>query len=379
MRLALITQDFPPKVGGIQTYSYELAKRFENECDTFCVVAPKTKDADECDRAFTFPVKRISSTEPLLGWLSIPFLPDYLRSQGIDTVFHTLWSTLPVSVYMKRRGIIEHIYLAAHGRELLFNPFRDNSFLWEWYERYRRKMLSYVDHFFPVSEYTAELLKKKGVPKENIKVVINGTDPQRFYPMEDDLRQELKVQHNKILLTTTRLVSRKGVDTVIKALPEIIKYHPDVVYLIVGEGDHKFHLEQLVEEMELQHVVRFIGKIPYEDLIRYYNTCDVFVMPSKTEHPDVEGFGLVFLEANACGKPVIGSMSGGIPDAINHEQTGLLVEEQNHDELAKAVNRLFGDPEFAKELGQKGRERVIKEANWDQAASHILNKIAENG
>lgn len=377
MRLALITQDFPPKVGGIQTYSFELAKRFENKCDTFCVVAPKTKGTDESDRSFSFPVKRMASTGPLLGWLSLPFLPKEFRSKKIDTVFHTLWTTLPVSVYMKKRGIIDHIYLAAHGRELLFNPFSDESFLGRWYERYRRKMLSYVTHFFPVSDYTARLLEKNGIPKDKIKVVINGTDPQRFYPKEDELRQELKLSHKKILLTITRLVSRKGVDTVIKAMPEIMRSHPDVVYLIVGDGPHKVHLEQLVEEMELQQAVRFIGKIPYEELIRYYNLCDVFVMPSKTELPDVEGFGLVFLEANACGKPVIGSRSGGIPDAINHEQTGLLVDEQDHNELAKAVNRIFGNPEFAKELGQNGRERVIKEANWDQAALHILNKMAE--
>lgn len=376
MRLALITQDFPPKVGGIQTYAMELAKRFENNCEVFFVVAPKTKAASRTDQSFSFPVKRIYSTEPLLGWLSFPVLPGYVKSQNIDTVFHTQWTSLPVSVFMKKLGIIQRIYLAVHGRELLLNPFGEHSFSGKLYARYRKKILKHVDHFFPVSDYTAELLMQEGINPEKIEVVINGTDPQRFYPTNDHLREELELQQKKVLLTTTRLVSRKGVDTVIKALPEIIKDYPDVVYLVVGEGEFKPQLKDLVENLDLREFVRFEGKVPYADLIKYYNTCDIFIMPSKTERPDVEGFGLVFLEANACEKPVIGSKSGGIPSAVIHEQTGLLVEEQNPHELAQAVKRLLNNPEFARELGKKGRNRVLKEANWDRAASKIMNKMA---
>lgn len=378
MRIALITQDFPPKVGGIQTYAMELAKRFQDQCDTFCVVAPKNKAASDSDALFSFPVKRIPSSEPLLGWLSLPALPGYLKSEQIITVFHTQWMTLPVSVYMKKRGIIDNIFLAVHGREVLFNPFEKNTFFWKVYARYRNSMLSYVDHFFPVSNYTASLLTEEGIDPQKIEVVPNGTDPERFYPMDEHVREELQLQQKKILLTTTRLVSRKGVDTVIKALPEIIKEHPEIVYLVVGEGDFEPQLKELVNKLNLREFVRFIGKIPYDDLIKYYNSCDVFIMPSKTEIPDVEGFGLVFLEANACAKPVIGSKAGGIPDAVIHEQTGLLVEEQNPGELAQAVKRLLRNPEFARELGKKGRKRVLEEANWDRVASNILSKIANS-
>lgn len=377
MRLALITQDFPPKVGGIQTYAMELAKRFNNNCEAFCVVAPNTEDASKTDATFPFFVKRITSTEPLLGWLSLPVLPGYLKSQNINTVFHAQWTSLPVSVFMKKLGIIQYIFVAVHGRELLFNPLGKNTLFGKVYARYRNRMLSYVDHFFPVSNYTASLLTERGIDPQKIEVVPNGTDPEHFYPMDDNLREELGLQNKKILLTTTRLVSRKGVDTVIKALPEVIKEHPEVVYLVVGDGEFKPQLVELVEELRLQDYVRFEGKVPHEDLIKYYNTCDIFLMPSKTEIPDVEGFGLVFLEANACEKPVIGSKAGGIPDAVIHEQTGLLVEEQNPEELAQAVKRLLKNPEFARELGEKGRQRVLDVANWDRAASNILSKMGE--
>jgi phosphatidylinositol alpha-1,6-mannosyltransferase len=256
---------------------------------------------------------------------------------------------------------VNHIYLAAHARELLFNPFREGSVIGKGYSWYRKRILKYVDYFFPVSTYTADLLEEKGVDPYKIDVVINGTDPDLFYPKEEvDLRRELKLEGKKVLLTITRLVSRKGIDTVLASLPSVIEKYPDIIYLVVGDGDYKEALKDIVDRYNLGNYVRFTGKIPHKNLISYYNLCDVFVMPSKTELPDVEGFGLVFLEANACGKPVIGSKSGGIPSAIKHKETGLLVEEQNPEELKNAIFTLLDNPEFSKELGKKGRERVLE-------------------
>lgn len=373
MRLALITQDFIPKTGGIQTYAMELAKRFQSQCDLFYLIAPKIEGSYESDKYLSFKIKRIQSTEPFLGWKSLPSLPPLLKKNNIDTIFHTQWTTLPVSVYMKKMGIIKNIYLAAHGRELLFNPFGQHGFLSGLYTQYQKWLLKQVDHFFPVSNYTAQLLKEMGIDEEKTDVVINGTDPSIFYPLEDDFRSELHLEHKKILLTITRLVSRKGVNTVLKALPEIIKKHPNIFYLIAGEGEYESDLKQIADNLGLNEFVKFVGRIADDDLIRYYNVCDIFVMPAKTELPDVEGFGLVFLEANACGKPVLGSASGGIPDAILDEETGLLIEEQNPQALAGAVNRLLENPEWTRRLGKNGRKRIVNEANWDQTASTIMN------
>ncbi|SMO32244.1 glycosyltransferase family 4 protein [Gracilimonas mengyeensis] len=372
MRLALITQDFTPKIGGIQTYALELAKRFNKKCDFFCVIAPDVPGAAEVDEKLPFPVKRIKTPEPWLGWAGIPEIPLYIYHHSIDRIFHTQWNTLPVSLMMKKTGLINHIYVAAHARELLFNPVKGSVF-GGGYAKYRQKMLSKADYFFPVSEFTAGLLQNEGILSEQIQVVTNGTDPEEFYPLKsDDLKKELGIENRKILLTITRLVSRKGIDTVLKAMPIIVEDHPELLYMIVGEGEQRPQLEQLVDELNLHDHVHFTGKIPHTKLNGYYNSCDVFVMPSKTELPDVEGFGLVFLEANACGKPVIGSYSGGIPSAIIHEETGLMVEQENPKELAAAVNHLLNNPDLAEKLGQQGRQRVVEEANWNRAAERII-------
>ena len=376
MRLAFITQDFAPKVGGIETYSLELSKRFQDLCEFYCVIAPQKEGAAEVDKKLPFHVKRIFSSEPLLGWFSFLNLPAYIRSKRIDTVFHAQWTTLPVSVFLKKAGIIDSIFVASHARELLFNPFKSNGFASDLYVKYRKALLKYVDVFFPVSEYTAGLLQEEGISGHKIEVVINGTDPDSFYPMNTEkCKQELGLKDKKVLLTITRLVSRKGVDTVLKALPQLTKIYPDLIYMIVGEGQDREALEQLVQHLGLDDFVEFTGRVPYENLIKYYNACDVFVMPSKTEAPDVEGFGIVFLEANACKKPVVGSRSGGIPSAVLDEQTGLLVEEQNPEELATAIKRLFDEPELASRLGENGRDRILKEANWDAVSERIFSKI----
>ncbi len=206
----------------------------------------------------------------------------------------------------------------------------------------------------------------------------NGTDPNIFYPKDvRNLKQKLGLGKNKILLTITRLVRRKGIDRVIKALSNVVEKHPDLVYMIVGDGPEKEYLNGLVSQNKLEKYVYFRGKVPYSELNDYYNLCDVFVMPSRTIEPDVEGFGIVFLEAGACSKPVIGTFSGGIPDAIAHGKTGLLVEETDINQLSEAILRLFDDEELAARLGKEGRKRILEKSNWDVIAEKMFLKISE--
>jgi phosphatidylinositol alpha-1,6-mannosyltransferase len=215
------------------------------------------------------------------------------------------------------------------------------------------------------------------VPAGRIQVIHNGTDPARFYPTDASvLRHDLGLSDRKVLLTISRLVPRKGIDTVLRSLPQIAQSVPNVYYLIGGDGPDRARLEALVEQLGVAHRVRFLGKIPYDDLVRYYNMADVFVMPSRENMPFVEGFGIVFLEANACGKPVVGARSGGIPDAVLNGKTGLLVEPDDEVELAQALIRLLTDEYLAAQLGQQGQQRVVQEANWDRVAERLYNRIA---
>lgn len=377
MRLLLVTQDFPPNTGGIETYSMELAKRFVNFAEDFAVMAPSHQNASQIDDTLPFPVYRIPVKNSLLP-LAAPFpVMYYMLEKRFDTALHAQWQTSGSSIFSKKMGYPKNIYVAAHARELLISPFNGDS---GWFSRKlhsrRKKMFAKIDGFFPVSNYTASLLHKEGIPKHKTHVVGNGTDPSVFKPIDTrDLAEELNVQNQKVILSICRLVPRKGLDLVIKAVAELVKKRKDIVYLIGGTGPDEKKLQSLVSEYELENHVRFLGRIPNHKMAAYYSLGDVFVMPARNEPPDVEGFGIVFLEANSCGTPVIGSKTGGIPDAVVHGETGFLIDNNNLEQLINYLEELLNNPELAHNMGAKGRERILEKATWDHVADSILSRM----
>lgn len=378
MNLALITQDFPPELGGIQTYSVELADRFAEKCNNFFVLAPDKPDAKNVDKKLSYPIYRISTPNPLLGIKGVPKTQKLFRKYNIDSVFHSQWQTLPISVYAEKRGLVDNIFSAVHARELVFNPFNSIPGARQLYEYYKRNMLSKVDFFFPVSTFMAHLLESHGIMKSRMNVIINGTNPDIFKPLDKQkAKKSIGIESSRILLSVSRLVSKKGIDTTLKAFSNVLAEYPDSHYVIVGEGEQYNELQALANKLNISNSVSFEGAIAHEDskLIDYYNACDVFVMPSKTEDGNIEGCPIVFLEASACGKPVIGTFSSGIPSAVLDGETGILVEERNPALLGKAIKKLFADKELAFEMGQKGRQRIENEANWDTVADKIFNSM----
>ncbi len=212
---------------------------------------------------------------------------------------------------------------------------------------------------------------KHGVPADRCVVVSNGTDPEHFRPTDATaLRRRLDLDGAFVVLFAGRLKRNKGVDTAILGMKQVCAACPNAVLVVVGEGDDKSRLQTLVEREGLQSSVRFSGKVAYSELPAYYSMADVFVTLSRHEPPAVEGFGLVFLEAGACETAVIGANSGGIPDAIVDEQTGLLVPPNDANAFAKAALRLVGDPELRKNLGLNARARILRENTW--SVSHDL-------
>ncbi len=161
----------------------------------------------------------------------------------------------------------------------------------------------------------------------------------------------------------------------IEALPIVQDRIPGVVYVIAGSGPELDSLQRLRKALRLEHSVFFIGRVASDELRSYYNTCDVFVLPAREAHEDVEGFGIVFLEAAACGKPSIGTRTGGIPDAIIDGKTGILVDPDAPDQLAEAVIKILREPELADLRGEGGLEHVRNTANWDMVASRLAEWI----
>jgi phosphatidylinositol alpha-1,6-mannosyltransferase len=174
-----------------------------------------------------------------------------------------------------------------------------------------------------------------------------------------------------VLLTVARLVPRKGHDTVIRALEKIVLASPETVYVIAGEGSERARLEALVAELGLAGNVRFAGLVPDTELADFYNLCDLFVHMNRNVNGDLEGFGIVFLEAAACGKPVIAGKSGGTYAAVADGGSGYLLEPEDHDALANTVLRLWSDPGEMRRLGEVGRARAT-EFDWDRSARKLL-------
>lgn len=373
MNLLLVSQDFPPSFGGIQTYSFELGRRLHDFWSMVEIIAPSDDGDSRIDDMLPGRVHRIDSRDDLLGLAILHRLPGMARRFRPDVALHVQWSTAMASLISRRlTGYPRRVVIAAHGRELLTEHVGGRL-----YSDIRRRILSASDLVIANSRYTADLVRDIGIEPERIRVANPGTDPDHFHPRDTtELAGRLGVAGRPVLFTSCRLVERKGVDTTLKALVRVIEEIPEVVYLIAGEGQERARLENLIGELGLGSHVQFLGRLRYHELPLYFSLADVFVMPARDESPDVEGFGIVFLEANACGTPVIGGRSGGVTDAVVDGETGLLVEPGDPDELASAIIRLLADPKFARSLAEAGRQRVIESANWSTCARLISAEIS---
>ncbi|WP_022835923.1 glycosyltransferase family 4 protein [Salisaeta longa] len=383
MRLLLVSQDFPPAVGGIQTYAVELAERLQAHGVDVTVVAPTAPKAAAIDAALSCTVRRLPVRPDLLVAPLLHRLPRWMRADPHDVVLHAQWQTVPASLVARRfTGAPSTILCAGHGRELLYNPYAQVPLLGRLYDAARRALVQRVDHAFPVSRYNARLMERLGVPRERLTVLHNGTDPALFAPTSTAaVRERLGLSADQpVVFTACRLVERKGVATVLRALPAVAAQHPSVQYLVAGDGPDRKRLQRLVHTLEVDRHVEFLGNIDYDQLPAYYSASNVFVMTPHEAPPQVEGFGIVFLEANACEVPVVGSQAGGIPDAVQDGKTGLLVPPEAPEPLAEAVNGLLANPARARQMGRYGRQRVVDELSWDAVAGRMhatITRVAE--
>lgn len=375
MRLVLVTQDFPPRRGGIQTYALELAKRLAARCQAFAVIAPKADGMEAVDRGFDFRVFRRGTSDTLVA-AAAPVLAELCLREGFERSLHAQWSTAPAALALRGMGRLRQVSVAAHGRELLLAPWRASLLAQRGYDGVRRKALCGADRVLAGSEYTASLAKDLGVRDERLVVTRYGTDPSRFHARDaSSLRERLGLVGRPVLLTIARLVERKGIDSVLAALPGVKRAVPEVAYVVVGDGPERERLGTLAREAGVADSVTFVGPVADDELPLWYSLGDVFVMPSRSEPPDVEGFGIVFLEAGACERPVVAARAGGVPDAVADGISGLLVTPGDTGELADKLCELLLDPQRAAELGRRGRERVLSELNWDRITERTLEAL----
>ncbi len=377
----LVTPDFPNASGGISIILYNIAKNLPPE--SIVVLAPRHFKDKDFDENSNFKIYRGN-----FYFEGKSFISQILNS--IFLLFLTLKITLKEKIDIIQCGVPLPIsFVAFIVKIILGKPYVVYTYAMDVIRPQRswlrvkilRIGLKNADTVFTISEYTKGKLLELGIPLRKIVKIPIGVDYGTFNPNINSKKIEEKynLKNKKVILTVGRLVRRKGQDKVIKVMPHVLEKVSNVVYIIIGEGEDKSRLKNLVEELKLGDRVIFTGYIPNKELPCYYNACDVFIMPSREipEEGDAEGFGIVYLEANACGKPVIGGKSGGIPDAIMDGKTGLLVDPHSEEEIAQALIKLLSDEDYAQKLGQNGLDRVRKELTWEKTAKQVTNEIED--
>jgi phosphatidylinositol alpha-1,6-mannosyltransferase len=256
----------------------------------------------------------------------------------------------------------------AHGEEIA-TALTSRELTW-----LMRRVYAGADVIFANSLSTRRMLEELGVAADRLELVYPGVDTQRFRPDIDatEIRRRIAPGGEMVLLSVGRLQTRKGHDLMIQAVGHLTRQqHRSLRYVIVGDGAERARLEALVDQCGVREYVTFIGEAPAQLLPQYYAACDIFVHPNRVEQTDVEGFGMVFLEAAATGKPTVGGNSGGVPEAMADGVTGLLVGGTDVEELATTVARLMDSDALRRRLGEAGRTRAVREFGWDCAAERV--------
>jgi phosphatidylinositol alpha-1,6-mannosyltransferase len=275
-----------------------------------------------------------------------------------------------------RKVGVKHIVALTHGHEVWWSKVWPFTMAMNFISRH-------VNHLTYLGEYTRSAISRS-VTKQaaaNMVKIAPGIDTDHFSPRDaSELRRELGLTNKKVIVSVGRLVHRKGQDVLIEAMPSIIKEVPEAHILMIGEGPYRSYLETRVKTLGLQERVTFIGRIQYAELPRYICAGDIFVMPSRSRLAglEVEGLGIVYLEASACGLPVIAGNSGGAPDAVLAGKTGLVVEGTKTEAVASAVVELLLDPKRSQAMGLAGREWIIQEWRWDIWSARFAELLKVN-
>ncbi|HEY0525450.1 MAG TPA: glycosyltransferase family 4 protein [Stellaceae bacterium] len=397
-RCLLVANTFPPVIGGSSNVYENLARRAAGEIVVLTsrldhrTGAPLAGCAAH-DAAAPYPIHRIDLVRPPLAGTAagrswrrlvreVRIAIDLFRTVavlvrkyriGVVCVAddETVGWLVPAAKRLLRRAAIVY----CHGDDLVETDPRRI--------RRRRRWFDAADAVVAASGFARDRLADPyGVPPSKIATIPNGVDLDRFRPQAPppDLaaRYGIGAGHGHVLLAASRLVPRKGIDRTLQALPSVLAAHPDLVCLIVGDGEQRAALERLATDVGVAHAVRFAGAVPPEAMPAHYALADIVVLPNRRAAVatpagggDEDGMPLVFLEANACGKPAVGGRAGGTPEAIVDGENGLLVDGDDPAAIADALLRLLGDATLYERL-KAGALAAARRADWSERTAAFL-------
>ena len=379
--ILLLTDAFLPHAGGSREYYYNIYRKLVDLGDSQVTLLTKKipgwKEFDRSSSSERFRIVR--RFKPLRSWKYHelpkglgPFLQATWHAMGRRPSLVHAGDLFPpgltAMILKKLLGLPYVVY--CHGEEVTqLDHFK-------YQPRVRDRIYLNADAVIAASEFARSNLIRLGVPNDRICKIVPGVDSERFRPMpgRTDLVERYGLQRKTVVLTVARLIPRKGHRVVLEALGKVYREFPDAHYLIAGTGPEEDRLRQTVRDLGLNERVTFAGYVPAEQLPDIYNLSDIMVMPNRQEKDgDVEGFGIVFLEANATGKPVVAGRSGGAIEAVAEGKTGYLVNPEDSNELAGVLRRLLADQVLRERLGREGVRRVKSEFNWESRAKILRN------
>ncbi|MCP3786136.1 glycosyltransferase family 4 protein [Micromonospora sp. A3M-1-15] len=371
-RTLLITNDFPPRPGGIQSFVHNLAVR--QPPGSVVVYASSWRGAAKFDADQPFEVVRERTKVLLPTPLVARRAARLARAYDCDTVWFGAAAPLGLlAAGLRRRAGIRRAVALTHGHEAGWAALPGaRSAL--------RRIGRGVDVTTYLGEYTRVRLARVLDGVTELRRLAPGVDVDTYHPGVDGerVRVRLGLADRPVVVCVSRLVPRKGQDMLIRAMPEIRRRVPDAALLVVGGGPYRATLEKLARQIGVERDVVFTGSVPSAELPAHYAAGDVYAMPCRTRNRglDVEGLGIVYLEASATGLPVVAGDSGGAPDAVREGETGYVVRGRDVAQLADRVATLLADRDLARQFGAAGRAWVEREWRWETQAERMAALLA---
>lgn len=372
VRTLVITNDFPPRRGGIQTFVHELLRR--QPAADVVVYCSTWQGAAEFDLEQDFTVIR-EDTSVLLPTPKVRARASALLAEhGCTSVLFGAAAPLGMLAESLRDAGAQRIIGLTHGHEAG----------WAGYPVMRqllRRAGEHLDATTYLGSYTRDRIASAYTAASAARLVqlTPGVDAEVFRPDVDGegVRARHGLTGRPVIVCVSRLMPRKGQDTLIRVLPRIRRAVPDAALLIVGGGPYREKLIDQAAATGMQEHVVITGGVPYSELPHHYAAGDVFAMPCRTRHRglDVEGLGIVFLEASATGLPVVVGDSGGAPDAVLPGETGVVVDGTSSEAVADSISGILADRAAAAQMGARGREWILSEWTWDTKAARLAQLL----
>lgn len=367
-----ITTIYKPQTGGIELCLYNIIRRLPKEKVVVLAQKQKGDKAFDCKQNYLIYRRNLESKRIKPRWLLSPvFALKIALKEKVKCVQAAYGFGSYLAAWWLKKILGLPYFVWAYGLDILA---MQKHF---WMRYLIRRIFRGASGGVANSNFTKKEMAKLGLPPSKIIVVYPGVD-SNFFRLRLDTKKVREKYHlpqgKQILLSVSRLVARKGFDMVLGALPRILKKFPNTLYVIGGKGPDEARLKKIVaRDSRLKRAVQFIGFVEDQDLPFLYNLADIFLMPSRfiQEKGDVEGFGMVFLEAGACGLPVVGGNSGGVPEAIQDGKTGFLVDPRNPQDLAEKVIKLLGDEKLRQKMGEAGKSWAREMFNWEKIVKNF--------